>query len=205
MWRVKAGMCQAHSVDVRQTLKRIWELAVPYHKKAKVTIWARHSWRVYTIANMLRKNYARFGRLAYKTINPFTRLYMTSKHHRVRVLLINELGEVLLVRSWLGHQNWSLPGGGIRRREIPVQAAVRELQEETGVTLAQKDLKHLGEFINPYKEASFTIICFAATIKKQPAKHAWHRQLEVLDSGWFRVKRLPKACSPTVKKALSLL
>lgn len=153
---------------------------------------------------MLREGYARLGRLAYKAVSPFMRFYMTNKHLRVRILLLNEYNEVLLVRSWLGHQSWSLPGGGIRRNEPPKLAAIREAAEETGLDLPEKSVKEIGQFPNPYSSAPFTIICFAATIKKQEPHQAQHRRLEVLDSAWFPVKQLPADCSPTVKKALKL-
>ena len=153
---------------------------------------------------MLREGYARLGRIAYKAVSPFMRLYMTQKHLRVRILIVNEHKEVLLVRSWLGHQSWSLPGGGIRRREAPVRAAIRELAEETGLQLGEDALKELGSFMNPYKAAPFTIICFAATVTKQEPEQARHRRLEVLDSAWFPITKLPADCSPTVKKALAL-
>ena len=42
-------------------------------------------------------------------------------------------GKVLLVRD-KGHQRFSLPGGGIRKGEPTVSAAVRELYEELGLT-----------------------------------------------------------------------
>jgi 8-oxo-dGTP pyrophosphatase MutT (NUDIX family) len=153
---------------------------------------------------MLRNIYARLGRVAYTAVTPFMRLYMTNKHLRVRILLLNEQGEVLLVRSWLGHQRWSLPGGGIHRRETPLDAAVRELLEETGLRLSPAKVKELGTFPNPYKTAPFTVACFVAKIKKQEPSLARHRRLEVLDTAWYSVDRLPADCSPTVKKALAL-
>lgn len=153
---------------------------------------------------MLREGYARLGRLAYKAVSPFMRLYMTNKHLRVRILLLNDKNEILLVRSWLGHQSWSLPGGGIRWRESPLNAAVRELAEETGLQLSPSTVKELGSFPNPYKNAPFTIACFVAKVKKQEPNLARYRRLEVLDSGWFPVAHLPADCSPAVKKALTL-
>jgi 8-oxo-dGTP pyrophosphatase MutT (NUDIX family) len=153
---------------------------------------------------MLREGYARLGRIAYKAVSPFMRLYMTQKHLRVRILLVNEFDEVLLVRSWLGHQSWSLPGGGIRRNETPLHAVIRELQEETGLKLSASAIQELGSFPNPYAAAPFTIACFVAKTTKQEPTLARHRRLEVLDSAWFAIGRLPHDLSPTVKKALAL-
>ncbi len=40
--------------------------------------------------------------------------------------------DVLLVRHTYGNRAWDLPGGQIRRRELPVDAARREMNEEVG-------------------------------------------------------------------------
>jgi mutator protein MutT len=129
-------------------------------------------------------------------------MYMTPKHHRVRVLLLNDKDEILLVRNWLGHQRWTLPGGGIRRPETPRQAAIREVEEETGITLQSVD--QLGTFTNPYPEARFTVACFMAVIPETQPFTSRYRRLEVLDTSWFPVRRLPPNYSPTVDMALAL-
>jgi len=48
-------------------------------------------------------------------------------------VILNPLGEVLLVHHTYGVQNWEIPGGGGEPGESPVQTAVREVYEETGL------------------------------------------------------------------------
>jgi ADP-ribose pyrophosphatase YjhB (NUDIX family) len=50
------------------------------------------------------------------------------------VILINSTGHVLLVRGRQGGK-WSFPKGHKKRSESDLQCALRELQEETGITL----------------------------------------------------------------------
>ena len=40
--------------------------------------------------------------------------------------------DVLLVRHTYGHRAWDLPGGTVKRREVPLAAAQREMHEELG-------------------------------------------------------------------------
>jgi 8-oxo-dGTP pyrophosphatase MutT (NUDIX family) len=58
----------------------------------------------------------------------------------VRVVLQDEAGRVLLFRSILASRSaehwWELPGGGIDPGESYLQAAVREIREETGLELS---------------------------------------------------------------------
>lgn len=152
---------------------------------------------------MVRKSYARLGRMAHHAASPVLRVYMKGKH-RVRTLITNERDEVLLVRSWFGHQRWSLPGGGIRRGEKSRTAAVRETFEETGVTIDERHCKPLGEFENGDSHAPFTVDCFITKIEKQPAHIAARRRLELLDVAWFSMKHLPSKRSKTVDRALKL-
>jgi 8-oxo-dGTP pyrophosphatase MutT (NUDIX family) len=55
--------------------------------------------------------------------------------------------DVLLVRHTYGNRAWDLPGGTVRRREAPLDAARREMHEELGRRL--EDWTPLGElFVN---------------------------------------------------------
>lgn len=153
--------------------------------------------------SMVKKSYARLGKLAHGAASPLLRVYMKGKH-RVRVMVVNERGEVLLVRSWFGHQRWSLPGGGIRRGEKPKAAALRETFEETGVSIDDRRCKSLGEFENGDSNAPFVVDCFVAEVPKQPAHIAARHRLEMLDVAWFSLKHLPSHRSMTVDRALKL-
>jgi 8-oxo-dGTP diphosphatase len=63
--------------------------------------------------------------------------------------VITHEGSVLLVRRRVkeGSLSWQFPGGEVETGESPGQAAVREVNEETGLTVNES--KILGERIHP--------------------------------------------------------
>jgi ADP-ribose pyrophosphatase YjhB (NUDIX family) len=61
--------------------------------------------------------------------------------------ILTDGDSVLLVRHTYGNRAWDLPGGTVRRRELPRNAASREMSEELGRRF--EDWADLGElFIN---------------------------------------------------------
>lgn len=144
------------------------------------------------------------GRIAHKAASPIMKYYLRDSHVRVRVVIINDHKEVLLVRSWFSHQKWSLPGGGIKLTESPAEAGVREVYEETGLRIAVDHLHDLGTFKNPNPQAGYTVACFKVDIPKRPPKIAHHRRLEMLDVAWFDLDHLPKNHAEAVDIALDL-
>jgi len=56
-------------------------------------------------------------------------------------------GQVLVIRNSY-RRKLSFPAGGLKRRETPVDAAVRELGEEVGIAARSEDLLYHGEILN---------------------------------------------------------
>ena len=73
-------------------------------------------------------------------------IYLGSTKFTVGSMVIWTEGDrVLLVRSRYGERAWGFPGGVMSRREDPVDCALRELREETGVSgISTDDLTLVG-------------------------------------------------------------
>jgi 8-oxo-dGTP pyrophosphatase MutT (NUDIX family) len=61
------------------------------------------------------------------------------------ILILNGQQELLLCHV-TGQDHWDLPKGGAHEGESPLQAALRETREETGLDLAAEVLRELGRF-----------------------------------------------------------
>ena len=62
------------------------------------------------------------------------------------VIVVNDQGEILMIRR-TDNGNWAVPGGGMDLGESITGAAVRETQEETGITREITGL--IGIYTNP--------------------------------------------------------
>lgn len=65
---------------------------------------------------------------------------MSSLTSAVGAVITDPAGRVLLCQQRQGHQLWVLPGGKIRAGESPVDAAIRDIREETGMETEIIDL-----------------------------------------------------------------
>jgi putative (di)nucleoside polyphosphate hydrolase len=61
------------------------------------------------------------------------------------ILILTGQRELLLCHV-TGQDHWDLPKGGAHDDESPLQAALRETREETGLELAAEQLRELGRF-----------------------------------------------------------
>lgn len=100
-------------------------------------------------------------------------------------------GELLLVRSKHGQQLWGFPGGVLNKRENPVDGARRELQEETGLSVAVEDLEIVGVHV---QEHGRHLDCLYRVRAPRPAADVpLHTDdtFEIAEIGWFPLDALP--------------
>lgn len=113
---------------------------------------------------------------------------LVTRTSRVRLVVRNQTGQILLVKPWLERDIWSLPGGGIDRGEAPESAACRELQEETGITVLPGQVHYaLHHHKLGHDEIIFTTEPIEAYLPdKLP------RPYEIKEAAWFDEDKLPK-------------
>lgn len=129
----------------------------------------------------MRKLKVLIGRVTFWLGWPVWYFYLRSSL-RTRVLIVAK-GKVLLVKGWHNSQRWSLPGGGVHNGERTSSSAIREVYEETGISLSPRQLKSLGFFVHNKWGISFQFEGFVASLsKKTPIKT---QKLEIFEAKWL--------------------
>ncbi|MCM3496895.1 8-oxo-dGTP diphosphatase [Paenibacillus lactis] len=67
-------------------------------------------------------------------------------------LIVNDSRILLLNRQHDDYKGFIAPGGRIEFPESPIECAIREVQEETGLLVRNLKFKGLAEYMNPDKE-----------------------------------------------------
>lgn len=83
------------------------------------------------------------------------------------VIVLNQSNQVLLLRRADGVNKgmWEVSGGAIEKDETIKEAALRELQEETGIELCADFLKEVGTFRAVNKDKTDIITSYYAYVK----------------------------------------
>ena len=132
-----------------------------------------------------------------------------SKRLSCGVVILNDHAELLLCHV-TGHEHWDLPKGGPVVGELPLQAALRETEEETGLQLQAGALLDLGRLAYRTRKE---LHLFAARLPRfDPARLgcqslfadlASGKRLPEMDGyGWFGFADIPVHCSRKLSAVL---
>jgi 8-oxo-dGTP pyrophosphatase MutT (NUDIX family) len=94
--------------------------------------------------------------------------------------------DVLLVRHTYGRRDWDLPGGSVKRHELPLNAARREMHEELGRDIADWDA--LGELSASADHHRDNLHLFRASL---PDRTLDIDLTELAEAVWFPQDALP--------------
>ena len=108
-------------------------------------------------------------------------------------------GRFLLVRHSYGPRAWAFPGGGIRRGETPMMAAVREAREEVSCELA--DLRRVATLKEAYLGGTAISHVFTATLVGEPRAD----RREIAEARMFEKNAFPQPLSGTVGPRMEAL
>ena len=125
------------------------------------------------------------------------------------VVILNP-GRELLLCHVTGQNHWDLPKGGIDAGESPLQAALRETREETGLCLAPDALLELGRFAyTSKKDLHLFATCMPRFDARQLGCESHYldrfsgRHLPEMDGyGWFAFERAGTLCTPKMAAVL---
>jgi 8-oxo-dGTP pyrophosphatase MutT (NUDIX family) len=106
--------------------------------------------------------------------------------------------QLLLIRNTYGRQDWTFPGGMMKRREDPEVTIRREVQEEVGVPL--DTVQSLGVLTGSQAYRRDTIHVFVA---QAPNVAVSIDPGEILEARWFSLAALPPL-SMYAQRALKL-
>ncbi len=150
----------------------------------------------------MKRLWLRLGVLVYWLAWPALWFYL-QRSTRTRLLLVAG-DHVLVVRGWMSDGRWQLPGGGLHAGEDPVTGVLREVQEETGLSLEPKLVQQLGS--RQFRGNGLRFRCIYFMARLPDSRKVQIRGVEIVDASWFdRASIGPLNCGEDVRQALALL
>lgn len=143
------------------------------------------------------------GKVLFEIAQFINRFIPVLNQPRTRVAVVLNDHEVLLVKNWLGSQQWTLPGGGIKRGETPLQCAVRELFEETGLVVEPSELSFVGYMTNTGLPRAVMVYRINLNDSDSAATIPDSARHEITHLAWHPLTNLPLDRLNLVDQALS--
>ena len=104
-----------------------------------------------------------------------------------------------MVRIGYAHEKFTFPGGGVEKNESFEEAAIRELEEETGIKT--QHLIEVGEYTSDRYFRKNIVKCFYF---KADSSFVKIDDFEIIEAGWYFQDQLPKDCSFSVPKIMEI-
>ena len=138
----------------------------------------------------------------------------SSRHRRLScgTVVVTEERELLLCHV-TGQRHWDLPKGGIHDGESPLEAALRETHEETGLALDASAVLDLGRREYTGKKDLHLFALVSARIDPRElhcascfVERGSGRERPEMDGfGWFAFDRVGELCTPKLAAVLDAL
>ncbi len=134
-------------------------------------------------------------------IVPLQKLYyfiFRPKTRGVKCLVENN-GKFLMVKLNYANCKWVIPGGGVKKNESSLEAAIREVKEEAGVEVS--NVKYVGFYKTngEYKEDTVEIYYGNSSIIQTSVD-----PIEVEKADWFERAKLPEDRSSSSDKIFEI-
>ena len=112
-----------------------------------------------------------------------TRITQPKFNAGVSALVFDEQGRVLLFKHTYRKYEWGIPGGALEYGEQPIEAVVREFQEETGIQIEVIRLLRVAS-AREFPHLGITYLCKTTGGEFQPSH-------EISEMKYFDVNDLP--------------
>ena len=106
----------------------------------------------------------------------------------VDIVCENTNNEILLIKRKNEPIGWALPGGFIDYGESAENAAVRELKEETALTIESKELLLIGVFSDPKRDPRMHTLSVAYAVSTNDSVTAGD---DAIEARFFSIEKLP--------------
>jgi len=137
---------------------------------------------------------------------------LPTRHPRLScgTVVLLETRELLLCHV-TGQRHWDLPKGGIHAGETPIDAALRETHEETGLRLGADALLDIGRHAYTGKKDLHLFACLSQRIDPRELhcpstfvdRVSGRTRPEMDGFGWFSFDRIEGLCTPRLAALLT--